>query len=160
FQAIPKKGKLDLVVQKLTELGAASIRLVVGERSVPRWDAAKGNAHAARLGEVARQAAMQSRRAWLPSVLPPVPSSALELPSPCVVLDENARTRLGDALPDDAPAVVGLVVGPEGGFTGDELTAFRERGAIPVSLGPLILRTETAALAAAAVVLGRYGLLG
>lgn len=160
FQAIPKKGKLDLVVQKLTELGAASIRLLVAERSVPRWDAAKGNAHTTRLGEVARQAAMQSRRAWLPSILAPVPASALDLPSPTVVLDETAETRLTDALGADAPATVGLVVGPEGGFTADELATFRERGATPVSLGPMILRTETAALAAAAVVLGRYRLLG
>ncbi len=160
FHAIPKKGKLDLVVQKLTELGARSVRLVASDRSVPRWDASKGNAHAARLGEVARQAAMQSRRAWMPSILAPIPLRTLELPSPCVVLHEDAGVRLTEALPENAPAVIGLAVGPEGGFTDEELTAFRERGGIPVSLGPLILRTETAALAAAAVVLGRYGLLG
>jgi 16S rRNA (uracil1498-N3)-methyltransferase len=134
--------------------------LVVAERSVPRWDAAKSNAQASRLGEVARQAAMQARRAWLPSVLPPLRTKALELPSPSLVLDETAEARLNDSLPPEAPVAVGIVIGPEGGFTADELTAFRERGANPVSLGPLILRTETAALAAAAVVLGRYGLLG
>lgn len=159
YQALPKKGKLDLVVQKLTELGVASIHLFASRRSIPKWDAAKGQAHAARLGEVARQAAMQSRRAWLPVVLAPVPLSSLELAEPVVVLDESATVRLTEALPETAPQAVGLVVGPEGGLTKEEVTALRARRVIPVSMGPLILRTETAALAAAAIVLGRYGLL-
>ena len=160
YQAIPKKGKLDLVVQKLTELGVASIHLFASRRSIPQWDAAKGAAHAARLGEVARQAAMQSRRAWLPQVLAPAPLSSLDTTEPVVVLDGSATVRLAEALPDAAPAAIGLVVGPEGGLTEEEVTALRALGATPVSMGPLILRTETAALAAATIVLGRYGLLG
>lgn len=160
YQALPKKGKLDLVVQKLTELGVASIHLFASHRSIPKWDSTKGAAHAARLGEVARQAAMQSRRAWLPEVFAPSPLSSLDITEPIVVLDGSATVRLTEALPGSAPAAVGLVVGPEGGLTDEEVTALRARGAVPVSLGPLILRTETAALAAAAIVLGRYGLLG
>lgn len=160
FQAIPKRGKLDLVVQKLTELGAASIHLFASERSVPKWGAGKGEAHAARLSEVARQAAMQSRRAWIPTVAPPVPVSSLDLAPLTVVLHTSASVRLVAALPMDAPEVVGLVVGPEGGWTDGEVAAFRERSAILVSMGPLILRTETASLAAAALLLGRYGQLG
>jgi 16S rRNA (uracil1498-N3)-methyltransferase len=67
---------------------------------------------------------------------------------------------LAQALPEKPPSAVGLVVGPEGGLTEEEVTALRALGAIPVTLGPLILRTETAALAAAAIVLARYGQLG
>ena len=160
FQALPKKGKLDLVVQKLTELGVASIQLFASHRSVPRWDAAKGASQAARLGEVARQAAMQSRRAWLPRVLAPVPLSSLDTTEPVLILHGAAGVRLSEALPEDGPAAVGLVVGPEGGLTDEEVTALRALGGIPVTMGPLILRTETAALAAAAIVLARYGLLG
>lgn len=160
FQAIPKKGKLDFVVQKLSELGAESIHLFASRRSIPHWDQAKGAAHAARLDEVARQAAMQSRRARLPVVVAPVPARSLDLPSPTVLLHESAERRLTDALPESAPAMLGIVIGPEGGLDEDEVAAFRELGATAVSLGPLILRTETAALAAAAVALGRYGLLG
>ena len=160
YQAIPKKGKLDLVVQKLTELGVASIHLFASRRSVPQWDAAKGASHAARLSEVARQAAMQSRRAWLPHVLAPAPLSSLDTTEPVVVLDGSASVRLTQARPEAAPAAMGLVVGPEGGLTEEEVTALRALGAIPVTMGPLILRTETAALAAAAIVLGRYGRLG
>ena len=160
YQALPKKGKLDLVVQKLTELGAASIHLFASHRSVPQWDDAKGAAHAARLGEVARQAAMQSRRAWLPRVLAPSPLSSLDSAEPLVVLHGSAAVRLTDALPEAAPTAIGLVVGPEGGLTDEEVAALRALGATPVTMGPLILRTETAALAAAAIVLGRYGQLG
>ena len=160
FQAIPKAGKLDLVVQKLTELGVGSIHLFAAERSVPKWSSAKGNAHAERLGHIARQAAMQSRRAWLPLVAPPVPPALLDLAAPAVVLHEAASLRLSDALPSSAPEVVSMVVGPEGGLTEEEVSAFGDRGAEPVTLGAMILRTETAAIAAASLVLGRYGLLG
>lgn len=160
FQAIPKTGKLDLVVQKLTELGVAAVHLFPAARSVPRWDEAKGDAQTARLAEVARQAAMQSRRAWLPAVLPPVPPDSLDLTQPAFVLDASGERRLTHALPSEPPATLSLVVGPEGGLSGDELTAFRARGATIVSMGSPILRTETAALAATALVLGKYDLLG
>ncbi len=159
-QAIPKKGKLDLVVQKLTELGVASIRPFASSRSIPRWDAAKGEAHATRLRDVARQAAMQSRRAWLPVVTTPGVAGKLELEAPALVLHEGAATRLTHALPEEAPGAVTIVVGPEGGLTEEEVSGFLERGAEAVTLGPAILRTETAALAAVAVISARYGYLG
>lgn len=160
FQAIPKHGKLDLVVQKLTEVGVGAIQLFVAERSVARWDGAKAHAQTERLGTIAREAAKQSRRAWLPMVSAPVPLTGWALPPVTVVLHEEASRRLTTALPQTPPEAVGLVVGPEGGLTEEEVATLRERAATPVSLGPLILRAETAALVAASVVLARYGLLG
>ena len=159
-QAIPKKGKLDLVVQKLTELGVASVRLFAGDRSIPRWETGKGEAQAGRLRDVARQAAMQSRRAWLPAVLAPVSADEVALDGPAFVLHETAATRLTEALPDESPASLTIVVGPEGGLTEQEVSGFAGRGAVAVTLGPAILRTETAALAAVAIVSARYGQLG
>ena len=159
-QAIPKKGKLDLVVQKLTELGVASVRLFAGERSIPRWDASKGEVQTARLRDVARQAAMQSRRAWLPAVLTPVAADALALDGSAFVLHEIGATRLTEALPEDPPGSVTIVGGPEGGLTEREVSGFAGRGAVAVTLGPAILRTETAALAAVAIISARYGQLG
>lgn len=160
FQALPKRGKLDLVVQKLTEIGAGEIRLFPAERSVTRWDRAKGRAQTARLAGIALQAAKQSRRSRLVEVAEPVSLTGLRLPEATVVLHEEATSRLLEALPADPPTALGLVVGPEGGLTPSEVATLRERGATPVSLGPLILRTETAALAAASIILARYGLLG
>jgi len=160
FAAIPKAGKLDLVVQKLTELGVEMIQPFPAARSVARWDDTKKAAQTARLQAIAREAAKQSRRAWLPEVRSPVALNAIELPSATFVLDEEAVIRLSAALPEGAPETIGLVVGPEGGFDRDEIAELTVRGVAPVSLGPLILRTETAALVAATVASVRYKRLG
>lgn len=160
FHAIPKAGKLDLVVQKLTELGADVIQPFPAVRSVARWEQRKGVEQTRRLGVIAREAAKQSRRGWLVDVRPPAPMDALDLQTPTFVLHEEAASRLLDCLPDEPPSDMGLVVGPEGGLTEEEVSRLAERGAQAVSLGPLILRTETAALAAAVVILGRYGRIG
>jgi len=160
FQAIPKARKLDLVVQKLTELGVDLVRPFPASRSVSEWDGKKALAQTGRLEAIAREAAKQSRRAWLPAVLPPAPLEELELPPCTVVLDEEATLRLGSALPAEPPETIGVVVGPEGGFDRFEIDALAARGAAPVTLGPLVLRTETAALAALAVVAVRYERLG
>jgi 16S rRNA (uracil1498-N3)-methyltransferase len=162
FAAIPKAGKLDLVVQKLTELGVGQIRPFPAARSVSRWDDAKSALQTARLNAIAREAAKQSRRAWLPTVHAPAPLEASEFPRPSFVLDEEAegRSGLGAVLPPEPPATVGLVVGPEGGLDREEVSALTARGVERASLGPLILRAETAALVAVAIVGVRYGRLG
>jgi len=160
FAAIPKAGKLDLVVQKLTELGVDVIQPFAAARSVARWNERKGATQTDRLAAIARESAKQSRRAWLPEVLTPGTLDALELPAPSFVLDEGSVAGLRESLPRQAPEAIGLVIGPEGGLDREEVAALAGRGAVAVSLGPLILRTETAALVAAAVALVRYGRLG
>lgn len=160
LHAIPKAGKLDIVVQKLTEIGANVIQPFPAARSVARWDARKAVEQTRRLSTIAREAAKQSRRAWLPEVLAPAPLEAIDLPAPTFVLHEEAVTRLRETLPEQPPATVGLVVGPEGGLTAEEVAGLTERGAVAVSLGPLVLRTETAALAASVVLLSRYARIG
>lgn len=97
FPALPTSGKLDLVVQKLTELGVDSIRPWFAARSVARWDEAKARAHGDRLRAIAREAAKQSRRARLPEVLDAGLLDAL--PPLSVVLHEEAEQRLLAVLP-------------------------------------------------------------
>jgi 16S rRNA (uracil1498-N3)-methyltransferase len=160
FHAIPKAGKLDLVVQKLTELGVDVVTPFHAERSVARWDERKSAEQTRRLATIAREAAKQSRRTWLMDVRPPAELARIDVPETTFVLHEATPTRLRERHPEEPPATIGLVVGPEGGLTEEEVSSLAERGAIPVSLGPLILRTETAALAAAVVLLGRYGRIG
>jgi 16S rRNA (uracil1498-N3)-methyltransferase len=155
-QAIPKAGKLDLVVQKLTEIGVDAFVPLKAVRSVPRWDDRK----IARLAHIAREAAKQSRRAWLPVVSPAVTPSALPAADLTLVLHEEAPATLRSALPSQAPKKIALVIGPEGGFTGDEIATFVRNGARAVGLGPQILRTETAALVATTLILGFYGKIG
>jgi 16S rRNA (uracil1498-N3)-methyltransferase len=135
--ALVKGGKPELVVEKLTELGIDRVLLFAAERSVVRWDAAKRAKATVRLGAVARAAAMQSRRAWLPEVT--------------VVggFDDVARLsgatlaqRGGAPLTLEHPTVL---IGPEGGWTPAELGTGLPR----VDLSDAILRSETAAMTAA-----------
>lgn len=158
FPAMPKAGKLDAVVQKLTELGVDEIRPWFSKRSVVRWDAGKAQSRTERLRAIAREAAMQSRRAWLPVVAEPRPLDTL--PEATFVLDESSTAGLMTALPSVAPASIGVVVGPEGGLAPDEVGLLTEAGALAVSLGSPILRTETAAIVGPALVLARYERLG
>ena len=151
FPAMPKSGKLETVVQKLTELGVDEIRPWFAARSVVRWDADKAATRLRRLRAIAREAAMQCRRSWLPTIGEPGPLE--KLPETTIVLDESGPTGLTASLPSVAPLVVGVVVGPEG-------AGLVARGVCAVSLGPAILRTETASIIGPALVLARYERLG
>ncbi len=136
--ALTKGDHPEWTVQKLTEAGTDRVVVVVSGRCVARWPAAKQERQLARLREVARQAAMQSRRSWLPVVEGPVPFADL--------LAERAPVAL--AVPGGAPVSLStptVLVGPEGGWADEELAAVAQH----VSLGPHVLRAGTAALAAA-----------
>jgi 16S rRNA (uracil1498-N3)-methyltransferase len=137
LSAIPKGDRPEWIVQKLTELGVDTIGFVHCERSVVRWDAQRALRQVQRLRKVAREAAMQSRRVWLPEVLDVAPLTAVDLAG-AVLADPSGERQLGNDRR--------VVIGPEGGFSADELA----RAGEVVSLGPLVLRVETACLAAAA----------
>jgi 16S rRNA (uracil1498-N3)-methyltransferase len=161
--APPKGDRLTWAIQKLAEVGADEIVLVEAARSVRRWVGERAERVGPRLEAVAREAAKQSRRRFLPTVAGPVPwDEAVLAPSggPLVVLWERAAPGLLQALPAERPEAVSLVVGPEGGIPEDDAREAERRGAILASLGPNVLRAETAALAGAVVVLARYGRLG
>ena len=157
-QAIPKGHKLDAIVQDLTEVGVDRIVPLRARRSVARWD--DPAAKLARLRSVAREAGKQSRRAWLPVVGDPVTVDDAPLGEVSIVLHEDADRGLAGALPSVAPASVVLFVGPEGGFAEDEIDALMTRSVVPVTLGPQILRTETASVIGAALIYGTFGRLG
>jgi 16S rRNA (uracil1498-N3)-methyltransferase len=161
--APPTGERLAWAVQKLAELGVHEVILMQTERSVRRWEGDRAKQAVARLRAVAREAAMQSRQAFVAEVWGGFTlGGALDAgDAPVLMLWEGAAGGVGlqASLPEAAPAVR-IVVGPEGGFTEAEMRAARQAGAVPVSLGPNILRTETAAIAGAALVLARYGRLG
>ena len=137
----PVKGeKPELIVQKLTELGIDEIiPLAPTARSVVRWDAAKSEKQTDRLQRVANEASMQSRRVWLPMVHPVTQ-----------LTDLVSRTEVAFAEPGGIEVTAAhrtIVVGPEGGFTPEELGNSVSR----VSLGESVLRAETAAIVAGAL---------
>jgi 16S rRNA (uracil1498-N3)-methyltransferase len=158
----PKGDRLTWAVQKLTELGVDRIVLVESVRSVRRWEGERAARVGPRLEAVAREAAKQSRRRFLPEVAGPIPWAEAVVPDAeaTVVLWEDARRGLLAALPDERPDRLALVVGPEGGIPEEDAVAAGRAGAILAGLGDAVLRTETAAVAASAVVLARYGRLG
>jgi len=137
--ALTKGARADWAVQKLTELGVDAVVPFVAERSVVRWDPAAARRHAQRWRSVAREAAMQCRRARLPEV-GEVVAFAEAAARPGAALAEPGGRRLDLSHPT-------VLVGPEGGWSPAELAC----GLPTVSLAPTILRSETAAVAAAAV---------
>jgi 16S rRNA (uracil1498-N3)-methyltransferase len=149
---LSKGDKMDLVVQKTTELGVAAIAPVACERSVVRLEGARAVERQRRWEKIAAEAARQCGRTTVPLVLAPAPlERALAVPAPDalrLILHERAGEALARALPAQSPPSVVLAVGPEGGFSEAELAAAREQGFRPVLLGPRILRAETAAIAA------------
>lgn len=137
--ALVKGAKPELVVQKLTELGVDDIVPFVAARSVVRWDAAKADAAHARLEKVAREAAMQSRQAWLPAVAPVATFATV------AGLPGAARADRGGQAPSLGCPLI--LVGPEGGWDDAERAA-----ALPtVGLSTGVLRAETAAIVAGAL---------
>jgi len=149
--AIPKGDRPEWVVQKLTELGLDRIILFETARSVVRWDARKRLTQVERLRRVAREAAQQSRRLVLPVVDVLTWGDAVALPA--VALAEPGAPlgwwRVGDGPSTDR--VRSVLVGPEGGFTDEELAACPRR--VGLSVG--VLRVETAALAAGVLLTAR-----
>jgi 16S rRNA (uracil1498-N3)-methyltransferase len=141
--AVPKGNRLDWMVEKLAELGAAEIVPVAFRRSV----ATVTDAKRARLERIAVAAAKQSGRATLPVVAAEIGFAALlERAGPTTrVAAPGAKITLAAA-----GAAESVVIGPEGGLTDEEEAALAAKGAVAVSLGPNILRIETAAVAAAA----------
>jgi 16S rRNA (uracil1498-N3)-methyltransferase len=154
--ALAKGEKMDLVVQKATELGAARILPFAAERSVVRLEPAKGGQRTARWRRIAEEAARQCGRADVPEVRPPAPlATALAdlAPGSRVLVFERGGGRLGGAA---APSLA-AVIGPEGGLTEAELRACEAAGAVRASLGPRTLRAETAAIVAVALLQARFG---
>jgi 16S rRNA (uracil1498-N3)-methyltransferase len=133
--ALTKGERLDWAVQKLTEVGVDAIVPFVATRSVVRWDPDRAGRHVERLRRIARQAAMQSRRTWLPTL------DDLRSFAEVTAVTGVALAEPGGDPPSLARPVV--LVGPEGGWSEEEA------GAAPrVDLGPTILRAETAAVTA------------
>jgi len=159
-QAIPKGDRGELAVEEMTEVGVDRIIPWAAARCVPVWRAERGARSLDRWRVTAREAAKQSRRAWIPEVTDPASAAGVTqviTKAACaIVLEPGATQSLGQLGPPESGDVV-VIVGPEGGITDAENAAFRAAGATPRGLGPTVLRTSTAGTVAAAVLLSRSG---
>ncbi|MEW9531563.1 16S rRNA (uracil(1498)-N(3))-methyltransferase [Microbispora sp. NPDC049125] len=162
-QGLPKGDRGELAVEMMTEAGVDVIVPWAATRCVTQWKGDRAAKGLARWRGTAREAAKQARRFHLPEVAEQVTTAqAAELirgAALAVVLHEEAAeplSRLPLPSAEDRGDIV-VVVGPEGGVAEEEIAGFRAAGAVPALLGPTVLRTSTAGVAAAAVLLSRCG---
>lgn len=159
-QALAKGDRGELAVEAMTEVGVDEIVPWEAKRSVVQWRGDRGEKALERWRSRAREATKQSRRAWRPAIgdLAGTPAVADRLSSAqvAIVLDGEGATALAAIKVPTAGEVI-VVVGPEGGITDEELATFTTAGAKACRLGPTLLRTSTAGVAAAAALLARSG---
>lgn len=159
FQGLPKGDKMELIIQKAVELGVSEIVPVAMKHCVVRLDEKKAAAKTVRWQTIAENAAKQSKRSVIPRVSSPMEfaqaaAAALELDHRLVPYEnENGMHGTKEALSRiTAGSSVGIFIGPEGGFAAEEIASVKDRMSL-ISLGKRILRTETAGLAALAVLM-------
>ena len=159
-QGICKGDRMDLVVQKATELGVRTIRPIVCERTVVKLDAARAERRMAHWRAIAVHAAQQSGRTRVPEVAGVEDLGAWLARAgagPAFVLSPHAGASLSDLAPSGPGESVRLLVGPEGGLSPREVERAGATGFAGLRLGPRVLRTETAALVALAALQARWG---
>lgn len=168
-QGLAKGEKMDLVIRQATELGVERIVPLATARSVVRLDERKAAERGLRWQRIAAEAAKQSQQVRVPLIsalvdVPGVPAALAECACALVAWEEAAGApSIAEAIGAASLAAsdaVAVIVGPEGGFTSGEVALLAAAGARTVSLGPTVLRTETAGVVAAALALGARGGLG
>lgn len=163
FQGIPKGEKMEWIVQKATELGVSCVVPVAMSRCVVRLDEKEAKKKQERWARIAREAGKQSGRCAIPEIALPVPLSALpdlfsrheKIAVPWEECESGGPLSFVSRNP--SLSSLGIVIGPEGGITPEEMEFFRSAGGEAVTLGKRILRTETAGIAALGIFLALYG---
>lgn len=160
FQGLPKGDKMELIIQKAVELGAARIVPVMTSRTIVKWDAKKAEKKIERYNTIAKTAAKQAKRSVIPVVEEVVSfKKACEMASELsanLIPYENAKgmSAARKAIADiKGKQSIGIFIGPEGGFEEREVEQAVAVGAIPITLGKRILRTETAGMAVLSILM-------
>ncbi len=164
-QCLPKSDKMDFIVQKAVELGVHRICPLMSENCVVKYDHAKKEARQKKWQKIANEAAKQCGRTLLPSVQPIalLKDLFLELEHNVEVFmcyEGQADSSLKTLLETTMASKFLIIIGPEGGFSPAEVVLCKGNGAKVVTMGPRILRTETASLAAVSLVMYQNGDLG
>ena len=164
YQGMPKGDKLELIIQKCTELGVNQVIPVETGRSVVHLDGNKVGKKLERWQKIAQEASQQSKRVQVPTVGPyynwkQMLKALEEAEGLTIVFWEDEQTQSLKALLRSQaakPQRINLVVGPEGGLSEDEVAQLRDLGAVSASLGKRILRTETAGMAGISMIMYEF----
>ncbi len=159
YQGLPKSDKLEMIIQKTTELGVDRITPVQMKRSIAKWkDDKSGDKKVQRWNKIAFEASKQSKRGQIPEVGAPVTMKQVfrKLESYDLILmpyENESAQGFGEILNKNADSKrVAIIIGPEGGIADEEVKLLTENGAKSVKMGPRIMRTETAGVTAVALV--------
>ncbi|MGE5632477.1 MAG: 16S rRNA (uracil(1498)-N(3))-methyltransferase [Caulobacteraceae bacterium] len=162
YQGIPKSTKMDLIIQKCTEMGISSIVPVMTARTVVKLESEKDEMRKVeRWTKIAEEAAKQSGRGRIPHIAMPMTfdkalSDAVSLDIVVIPYELEESTSLKKVLGGKSAESIGFFIGPEGGFEAVEIEKAKSSGVIPVTLGKRILRTETAGFAVLTSIMYHY----
>jgi 16S rRNA (uracil1498-N3)-methyltransferase len=165
-QGLSKGEKMDFIVQKAVELGVHGLIPVVTEHCVVKYDLAKQADKVARWQKIAREAAKQCGRSYIPQIFPVtrlddvISNKEFVSATKIMLYEGQASQGLKQTLVETGRNTYLLLIGPEGGFSSDEVEFCQEHRVKIVTMGPRIMRTETAALAALTAVMYQCGDLG
>lgn len=154
-QGIPEATKMDWIIEKAVELGVSDIIPLAAQRSVVRLDKDRAEKRLSRWQAIAISAAQQCGRNRLPHIASPVGTGEYlrqTTPSPRILFSPRATETLSEWARHQKPQNITLLIGPEGGFSPEEENMAEQQGVTFLSMGPRILRTETAGLAAVAAI--------
>ncbi|XYJ09627.1 16S rRNA (uracil(1498)-N(3))-methyltransferase [Telluria sp. B2] len=161
-QGLPEGAKMDWIIEKAVELGVAAIQPLAAQRSVVRLSGERAEKRHAHWQGVIESACEQCGRNRLARLAPVADfgrwlATSRESPGQRILLSPRATQSLAGWAQANPAQALTLLVGPEGGFTREEDDAALAAGALPLTMGPRVLRTETAALAATAMLAGIWG---
>lgn len=154
-QGIPEATKMDWIIEKAVELGVSDIIPLAAQRSVVRLNNDRAEKRLSRWQAIAISAAQQCGRNRLPHIASPVGTGEYlrqTTPSPRILFSPRATETLSEWARHQKPQNITLLIGPEGGFSPEEENMAEQQGVTFLSMGPRILRTETAGLAAVAAI--------
>lgn len=154
-QGIPEATKMDWIIEKSVELGVSDIIPLAAQRSVVRLNNDRAEKRLSRWQAIAISAAQQCGRNRLPHIASPVGTGEYlrqTTPSPRILFSPHATETLSEWARHQKPQNITLLIGPEGGFSPEEENIAEQQGVTFLSMGPRILRTETAGLAAVAAI--------
>ncbi|QEK12367.1 16S rRNA (uracil(1498)-N(3))-methyltransferase [Crassaminicella thermophila] len=167
FQGIPKSSKMDIIIQKCTELGIHKIVPIITERTIVQIKDKKAEAKKIeRWQKVAEAAAKQCKRGIIPNIGNPIPFKEMlkllsEYDLSIIPYEQEKNTGLKRLIKKNKDyKKIAIIIGPEGGFEKSEIIGAQEKGTLPITLGPRILRTETAGFVALSILMYEIGDLG
>jgi 16S rRNA (uracil1498-N3)-methyltransferase len=166
FQGVPKSDKMDMIIQKSVEMGVKRIIPVLTERTVVKINNEKDSRNkVTRWQRIAQEASKQCNRGILPTVENPIAfyeavTKFKRADMSLIPYEKECGNKLKPILKSNNAKTISIMIGPEGGFSAGEVGLAAENGFLPVTLGPRILRTETAGLLALSIIMYELGDIG